>query len=260
MKHINTNFRHFFRFSIFFGLVIIIGNSARAQQYNSDNYLSKPVGMATIIVTVGLRQDILMSTFSLLPKWEFTTAAYIFNNDNDPKTDDGYSTTYYFKWMLYENAAKTGGVAFKGGTGLDPGLLNDDFGLKDAFKTYWVNAPITIPFHGYTYSWDLMPGASYTNNYGVDGDPAWAFTYSTRLAWYPCDPKAAIVGEIFGALGQAEAIPEYKIGIRWEPNQYAVFAVTYGHEFNGSKGALFEVGMMLFAPPFFSIGNRHKKN
>ena len=56
------------------------------------------------------------------------------------------------------------------------------------------------------------------------------------------------------ATGKTGAIPEYKIGVRWEPSQYAVFAVTYGHEFSGSLGAGFEFGVMLFTPPFACLG------
>ena len=93
---------------------------AAGQQFNSDNYLSKPAGVVTMIATLGQRNEIFMLTFSLLPRWEFTTAAYIVNEDDDPNTDDGYSTTLYAKYMLYENAAKTGGAAVKFGTGLDP--------------------------------------------------------------------------------------------------------------------------------------------
>jgi hypothetical protein len=80
---------------------------AQAQQYNSDSYLSKPHGMATIIMTAGDRNFMWMITASLLPRWEFTTAAYVYDNDDDLKTDDGYSTSYYAKYMFYENKAKT---------------------------------------------------------------------------------------------------------------------------------------------------------
>jgi hypothetical protein len=44
------------------------------------------------------------------------------------------------------------------------------------------------------------------------------------------------------------AIPEYKIGPRWEPSPYATIALTYGHEFAGSLGAGFEFGVMLSTP------------
>jgi hypothetical protein len=98
-----------------------------------------------------------------------------------------------------------------------------------------------------------MPGASYTVDYGSDEKGAWAFTYSTRAAWYPVNLKWAIVGEVFGGEGEVTTIPEYKTGLRWEPNPYATFALTYGQEFNGSNGARFEVGMMLFTPSFFCI-------
>jgi hypothetical protein len=121
--------------------------------------------MATIILTAGQRNNMIMATFSLFPKWEFTAADYIFNTDGNRSTDNGYSTSYYFKYMIYENEAKTGGFAFKGGTGLDPGLLIDNVGLQDAFKTYWINAPITFPFFDNKFSLDLMPGGSYTTEY-----------------------------------------------------------------------------------------------
>ena len=234
------------------GLAALGGNSAAAQQFNSDNYLSKPAGVATIILTYGERSNIVMTTFSLLPRWEFTTALYKVNADDDPNTDDGYSMSLYFKYMLFENAAKTGGVAFKGGTGLDPGYLSS-VGVEDAFRTYWVNAPVTFPFFGNKVSLDLMPGASFTKDYGEEEEGAWAFTYSTRLAVYPASPKWALVGEVFGGEGEVTTIPEYKVGLRLEPNPYATFALTYGQEFAGTNGARLEIGMMLFTPSFFCI-------
>lgn len=239
-------------------LTVHAGTSASAQQFNSDNYLSKPVGMATIILTAGQRNDIFMATFSLLPKWEFTTAIYVFNSDGNQVTDEGYSGSLYAKWMLYENKAKTGGVAFKGGTGLDPGYVSS-VGVQDAFRTFWVNAPVTLAFFSNTLSWDLMPGASYTFDSGADLGVGWQFTYSTRLAWYPVSLKWSIVGEVFGGAGAVVTKPEYKVGLRWEPDQHAVFAVTYGQEFSGTQGAGFEVGLMLFTPPFFCISGCHGK-
>ena len=148
------------------GLVALAWHPVYAQQFNSDNYLSKPAGVATIIVTAGEQGDMVMTTFSLIPRWEFTYAVYVINSDKDRSTDNGYSTSLYFKYMIHENAAKTGGLAFKGGTGLDPGYLGS-VGLEDAFQTWWVNAPVTFPFFGNKVSWDLMPGASYTNNRGT---------------------------------------------------------------------------------------------
>ena len=133
-------------YAVMLALCTLTAGPAFAQQFNSDNYLSKPHGIATIILTTGERNTMMMTTFSLFPRWEFTVAAYIFNSDNDPRTADGYSTSLYAKYMLYENKAKTGGVAVKGGTGLEPGYLNESVQLKDAFQTYWTNAPVTLPF------------------------------------------------------------------------------------------------------------------
>jgi len=65
---------------------------AFAQQYNSDNYLSKPHGVVTLILTAGQRNSMWMTTFSLLPRWEFTAAAYVFYESGDPKISNGYST------------------------------------------------------------------------------------------------------------------------------------------------------------------------
>jgi len=238
---------------IIFSLLLLVSNPVQGQQYNSDNYLSKPHGVATIILTLGQRNSMIMNTFSLLPRWEFTAAAYIYNNDNDPKTDDGHSTSLYAKYMIYENEAKTGGVAVKAGTGLDPGYLDGNERVNDAFQTFWTNVPITIPFLNNTISWDIMPGASMTRHYGDEDETVWAFTYSTRLAWYPFNPELSIVGEIYSSEGELDVPVEYRVGLRWEPNQYTVFALTYDDEFKGSNGAGFEFGIMLFTPPFAKL-------
>ena len=233
-------------------LALLAWSPASAQQFNSDNYLSKPAGVSTVILTIGEQSDMVMTTFSLIPKFEFTAAVYVFNSDQDRSTDEGYSTSLYFKYMIAENSTKNGGLAFKGGTGMDPGYLTS-VGLEDAFQTWWVNAPLTLPFYGNKLSWDLMPGASYTFDNANSLEVGWSFTYSTRLGWYPKGPKAAIVGEVFGGVGEVETPAEYKIGVRYEPNQYATFALTYGQEFTSSVGAGWQLGMMLFTPPFFCI-------
>jgi hypothetical protein len=229
------------------------------QQFNSDSWLSKPWGTITIIPTVGERSSMIMNTFSLFPKWEFTVAAYLYNNDGDPTTNDGYSNSLYAKYMFYENKAKTGGFAAKAGTGMRPGTLDAELRVKDAFRTWWMNTPATIPLFRNTLSVDLMPGASMTVDYGNDESTAWAFTYSTRVAWYPIGPTASLVGEVFGSAGESGTKPEYKVGVRWEPSQYAVFALTYGQEFNGTQGAGFEFGIMLFTPPFACFGGCQPK-
>src|SRR4051794_2221578 len=133
-----------------------------AQQFNSDSWLSKPHGTITLIPTFGERSSMLMNTYSLFPRWEFTMAAFLYNDDGDPLTDDGYSATLYGKYMFYQNKAATGGAAVKAGTGMFPGTIGGEDREKDAFKSYWVNFPCTIPFLNNTVSWDLMPGASVT--------------------------------------------------------------------------------------------------
>ena len=244
-------------------MIAVLINKTKAQQFNSDSWLSKPHGTITIIPTIGERNSMLMNTYSLFPRWEFTMAAYLYNDDNDPTTNDGYSTSFYTKYMFYENKTQTGGAAVKVGTGMFPGTLDGEDRVKDAFKTYWMNVPVTIPFLNNKLSWDIMPGASVTRHYGVEEKTAYSFTYSTRLAWYP-KLKWSVVGEIFGAEGESEAVPDYKFGLRWEPSQYAVFAVTYGNEINGNNGAGFEFGVMLFTPPFACLAGcntgKKKKN
>ncbi len=119
---------------------------ARGQQYNSDSWISKPHGTVTTILTLGERQSMWMMTSSLIPRWKFTGAVYVYNNDKDPATDDGYSTSFYVKYMFYENEEKTGGFAVKVGTGLGPGYIDGNERLQDAWQSLWTNVPITIPF------------------------------------------------------------------------------------------------------------------
>jgi hypothetical protein len=242
--------------AILSAVVLLAGGQAHAQQFNSDSYLSKDPGVATIILTGGARNGTLMTTFSLLPKWEFTVAAFLYNDDENKATNDGYSTTFYAKYMFYENNAKTGGAAIKFGTGVRPGeAAAADATGQGAFRTFWVNAPMTLPLLDNKVSVDLMPGVSVTRDYTAAENIAWGFTYSGRVAWYPRNPKWSIVGEVFGTEGQTTAIPEYKAGLRWEPNPFQVWAFTYGKEFNGdgTNDAKFEVGLMLFTKPFFCI-------
>jgi hypothetical protein len=249
-------------------MIIILSGlilQVNAQQFNSDSWLSKPHGTLTIIPTFGQRNTMLMNTYSLFSKWEFTMAAYLYNNDNDPTTNDGYSTSFYAKYMFYQNKAETGGAAVKAGTGMFPGTIDKELRAKDAFKTFWMNAPVTIPLFNNEVSWDIMPGASLTRNYGEEKTSAWGFTYSTRLAWapwFPKNPQWSIVGEVFGSAGETGSIPEFKVGWRWEPSRYATFALTYGQEFNGNNGAGFEIGVMLFTPPFACLAGcvEHKKS
>ena len=192
----------------------------------------------------------LMTTYSLFPKWEFTIAAYLYNDDGDLRTNDGYSSSLYAKYMFYQNKKETGGASVKFGTGMKPGTIDGQNRAKDAFRSVWINFPCTIPFFNNKLPLDLMPGATLKSNYGQSEDVASGFTYSARLAWYPFNPKWSGVVELFGTEGEIQAEPEYKAGVRWEPGKYAVFALTYGDTFSEEEGAKFEFGIMLFSPPF----------
>jgi hypothetical protein len=228
----------------------LAGSPAGAQQFNSDSYISKPHGMVTSILTTGEHTTMFMMTFSLFPNWELTAAGYFFNTDADRKTAEGTQGSLYAKYMFYENEAKTGGFAVKGGTGMKPSYILDGVGFQSSSQSWWMNSVATIPFFDNKLSWDIQPGFSVTPNAGGTENDKWAFTYSTRLAWYPKGPVWAIVGEAFGATGEAYLDPEYNVGLRYEPNAHVNIALTYGAKFNGSTGQGFQIGVMLFSPPF----------
>jgi hypothetical protein len=228
--------------------------AAHAQQFASDSWISKQHGTATVILTTGQQNTMWMVTFSLLPRWEFTTSSSVFNRDSDRRTGEGYSTSLYGKYMFWNMDDGTGGAAIKGGLGMKPSYVAEGAAYKEGSQTFWMNAPITLPFFDNRLSWDLMPGASVTLDYPEKNHEAWAFTYTTRLAWYPKSPVFALVGEVYGSAGQAKVSPDYRVGIRWEPDVYTNIALTYAAKFNGDPGAGVEIGLMLFSPPFFCIG------
>ncbi len=239
-------------------LCLTASNVAHAQQFNSDSWISKEHGTATVIVTVGQRTTMMMTTLSLLPRWEFTVAAYIYNRDADRLTSEGHSSSAYAKFMFWQNDAETGGGAIKAGVGMNPSYILEGVVYKTGAQTFWTNAPITLPFFDNRLSIDLMPGASATLSYPRDGEIAWAFTYSSRVAWYPFSPKLALVGEVFGSEGQAVVSPTYRAGLRWEPDARTNIALTYAGRFDGAQGTGIEFGIMLFSPPFFCIGTCRK--
>ena len=95
-----------------------------------------------------------------------------------------------------------------------------------------------------------MPEGMVDFEYGDQKIIAWGFTYSTRVSIYKIIPKTAIVGEVYGTAGELFPAAEYKVGLRWEPNDFIVPAITYGGCFDGSRGAGLEIGVLIFAPPF----------
>ena len=178
---------------------------------------------------------------------------YFYNDDGNTLTDDGYSASLYAKYMFYQNKKETGGASVKTRAGMKPGTIIGEDRQKDAFQSYWMNFPCTIPFFKNKLLLDLMTGLSVTRNYGQTETTAWSFTYSTPAAWYPFDPRWSAVLEVFGTERGVKTIPEYKTGVRWEPGQHALFALTYDNECNGNTGAGFEFGIMVFSPPFVCL-------
>ena len=229
----------------------LLSPRAEAQQFNSDNYITMPHGTFTFLLTYGQHYSTIIGTASLFPGWEFNVGSTNYRKDVETNTTDHFSTTLYVKHMFYENKSKTGGWAVMGGTGTYPGYLEAGT-VTDSFKSYWVSAPITFPFFNNTLSWDIMPGVTVNLNQGNKDETAWSFTYSTRLAVYKIIPRSAIVGEVFGAEGKGGSKPQFKVGVRWE-SEHVVIAATYGAALDGSQGAGFEIGCMLFSPPFLKL-------
>ena len=230
-------------------LVFLTAAGATAQQFNTDNYVSMPHGTGTFVLTTGQRNAGMISSFSLIPKWEFFAQAFLFWENEKELTPQHFNVQVYAKYMFWENSQNTGGGALFLGFGKSPGYWEQTEFLE-THRNIWTAVPITIPLFNNTISWDLMPGALYDWSSGNTDGPAWGFTYSTRVAVYKVIPKTAIVAEVYGTEGQAVSRPEYKVGLRWEPNNTIVPAITYGGTFDGSQGAGLEIGVMIFSPQF----------
>ena len=227
--------------------------SAKAQQFNTDNYLAMPHGTSTFVLTAGERNAGVVNSFALLPHWEFFAQATLFWSKESQQIPQHFTTNIYFKYMFYENTSKTGGGAIFFGIGKSPGYF-EQTQFTNSHKNFWTAVPITFPFFDNMLSWDIMPGAILDIEYGEEKKTAWGFTYSSRLAVYHIIPQSAIVGEIYGTSGEVYSKPEYKIGIRWEPNNTVIPAITYGSSLHGSGGAGVEIGVMIFTPQFLKIG------
>jgi len=240
---------------LFTGLV----NRINAQQFNSDNYLTMPHGTGTFVITTGQRNSTFVSSFALVPKFEFFFQANLFRDYRVEDYVQHFTTTVYAKYMFWVNKEKNGGAAAFLGFGQSPGYYTNTEYTR-LHQNIWTAFPVTIPLFNNTITWDLMPGAM------VDFDPkdsdkaAWGFTWSTRMGIYKIIPKTAIVVEAYGTQGQAASPAEYKVGLRYEPNDYIVPAITYSSQLQGGYGAGFEIGIVIFAPQFLKkdfIKNNH---
>jgi len=234
-------------------------NKAKAQQFNSDNYLTMPHGTGTFVITAGQRNSTFVSSVALVPKFEFFFQANLFRDYRVENYVQHFTTTVYAKYMFFVNKQNNGGAAVFLGFGRSPGYYADTE-YTELHKNIWMAIPITIPLFKNMITWDIMPGAMVDFN-PRDGDQtAWGFTWSTRMGIYKIIPKTAIVLEAYGTEGQAYSKPEYKIGLRWEPNDFIIPAITYGSQLPGGYGAGFEIGVVIFSPQFLKkdfIKNNH---
>ncbi|TFV95823.1 hypothetical protein E4S40_06265 [Algoriphagus kandeliae] len=232
-------------------LVLIFGFSikVRAQQFNTDNYLTMPHGTGTFVITAGQRNSTLLSSFALVPNFEFFFQANLFRDYRIENYTQHFTTTVYAKYMFWVNEANNGGAAVFLGFGRSPGYFQDTE-YTELHKNIWTAIPITIPLFNNAISWDLMPGAMVDFDTKDKNQTAWGFTWSSRLAIYKVIPKTAIVAEAYGTQGQASSPAEYKIGLRWEPNDFIVPAISYSSQFRGGYGAGLEIGIVIFSPQF----------
>lgn len=224
-------------------------NEAKAQQFNTDNYLSMPHGTGTFVLTTGQRNAGMASSFALIPNWEFFAQVFLFWENEQELSPQHFNLQVYTKYMFWVNEKNTGGGAVFLGIGKSPGYW-EQTEFIETHRNVWTALPITIPFFNNAVSLDLMPGALYDWSNRQAGEPAWGFTYSTRLAVYKIIPQTAIVAEVYGTEGAAYSRPEYKVGLRWEPNNTVVPAITYGGTFDGSRGARLEIGVIIVSPQF----------
>ncbi len=244
---------------LFFFLVGLNPVWLKAQQFNSDNYLVMPHGTGTFVLTSGERNSTIISSFALIPKFEFFIQANLFWEDKKLQTPQHFTTTLYAKYQVWINKEKNGGLGAFLGVGNSPGYYN----LQDYLnphKNYWTAVAYTLPLFNNNLYWDIMPGAVVDFDTEESNNTAWGFTYSTRLNIYGIIPKSAIVAELYGTEGRTYSRPEYKIGLRWEPNDFIIPALTYGNNLSGTGAAGFEFGLVIFTPQYLKkefIKNNH---
>ena len=230
-------------------LLIAMFFMAKAQQFNSDSYLVMPHGTGTFVLTAGQRNSTFVSSFALIPRFEFFVQTNLYWEDQEIESPQHFSTTLYAKYSIWVDKNKTGGLSVFLGWGHSPSYYMQSEFLND-HKNFWTALTYTLPLFNNAVSWDFMPGATVDLEYGATKEAAWAFTYSSRLNIYKIIPQTAIVAEIYGTEGQIYSKPEYKVGLRWEPNSYIIPALTYGNNVSGTGGAGFEIGIIIFSPQY----------
>ncbi|GMQ35120.1 hypothetical protein Ataiwa_33930 [Algoriphagus taiwanensis] len=248
-------------FQLFVVLLLFqsLANDVSAQQFNTDNFLTMPHGTGTFVISTGQRSTNLISSFALVPRFEFFVQGNLFRDYRIENYVQHFTTTVYAKYMFWANEENNGGGAVFFGFGRSPGYYQDTQ-FTQLHKNVWTAIPITIPLLNNAISWDIMPGALVDFNAKDRNESAWGFTWSSRLAIYKVIPKTAIVAEVYGTQGQAQSPAEYKIGLRYEPNDFIVPAISYSSQFKGAYGAGLEIGIVIFTPQFLRkdfIKNNH---
>ena len=242
-----------------FALLTINAYRAESQQFNTDNYLTMPHGTGTFVITAGQRNATLLSSFALIPKFEFFFQGNLFRDYRVENYVQHFTTTVYAKHMFWVNKENNGGGAAFLGFGRSPGYYaNTEY--TELHKNIWTAFPVTIPLFKNMVSLDLMPGGMVDIGAKDRDEIAWGFTWSTRVAVYKIIPNTATVIEVYGTEGQAYSKPEYKVGLRWEPNDFIVPAISYSSQLEGGYGAGLEFGVVIFSPQFLKksfIKNNH---
>lgn len=225
---------------------------AFAQQFAGDNQWGAPHGVATLVGTVGEDYSQFYAIAALVPEWEFNFQLTRYRDAPRDRSGAYTATNFYVKRRLSENEAGTAGYAVLAGTGLFP-KHTERGQVANAFESWWATGVATFNFVDDHVLLDILPGVVANLDQEPDGDTAWGFTYTSRVAIYGIIPQSAIVAEVFGAAGEADAETAYRAGVRWESKRWIV-AATYSEAFDGSAGAGFELGVMYFTDPRFCFG------
>ena len=236
-------------------LFAVLPGVTMAQQFTSDNYLSMPHGTQTVVLTTGTEMTTVLPSFALFRNWEFFLAAVLYHQNAEEAVAAHYSTSFWGKYMAYENEARNGGWAVTAGTGSSPGYYRQQVGLDRGLKTWWITPMATLPLFGGALLWDLNPGAVVNTDYEGSGEVKYGFQYATRLALYGVIPKSALVGEVYGTAGDAFVEGQYRVGIRWEPSEsVGAVALTWSQGLDGSVSQGLEIGVVIYSPRFLCFG------
>jgi len=247
------------RFTLTVAALGLAAGSTQAQQFNSDNQWTAPHGVGTLVLTLGQEYSAAVAVAALLPDTEFNVGVTRFKESPKDRTEAHTSGILYIKRRLSENAAGNAGTSISFGTGVNPSYLSAGE-VTDTFQSWFVTYAYTQAFRDGQVTWDLLPGLMVNLDRDQKDETAWGVTWSTRAAVYKIIPQSAIVGEVFGTVGEAYSAPTYRVGVRWESPKLVV-AATYGNSFDGSGSPRFEIGLIYLTDPqsFLCLGGGCKK-